>query len=661
MIYRTSLFLSLFLITLSGKEIESFPSFQGFEGVVNTPNSEVLHDGEFQFLYTNQVDNFFPSSSLDFRNNKKQKNHFLNIGFLPNLDFSLRYSYGINQVTSRVYLKDRIINFKYQIPFIPNDIAQVAFGMQDIAGGAPHLTSKYIVTSKIFNNIRTNIGYAKGENNGAFNSPLNGIFGSVEYQPFSWLHMAGEYDSKECNGVLKSHYSKVILNKKINLGVMAKSSLNYNDFYLGLYSNISFKDDTIITLPLDKNTKMIPSSIEELREFGFSNISYKIEDDTIFFDYENTLYVYSDMDALGMVLGTLATSHKGSTLVVSIKKSNIIQYTIHVKSKAYEKFLKTGKYKENLLKFIKKQNKNNYYKEHSDRFKPTITLQPNFIVVDGSEYGHIDYTLAMQTELSIRLAKGTIFSTRYNIPLSITNNFKDHGIFDYRNRNKTTSNFDQVLLSQFFQLDLPYRWMNLIQLGQFDKELTGASFESGISDLSGKHAFLLKLSFLEDKLYSQMDLYLDKNREERLFSYRYYLDNLNSNIKITAGEFLYGDRGINIGFKRYFSDMSLQLDIAQTTHSFKGNHNVGKLTLSIPFGSNTRLKTNYLDLQGNYLVYQRRKTLVSAGKISLAQPHHLKEVDNHFTLEKYYLDDDKFHPIYMKQNYQRLRNIFFNN
>jgi hypothetical protein len=246
--------------------------------------------------------------------------------------------------------------------------------------------------------------------------------------------------------------------------------------------------------------------------------------------------------------------------------------------------------------------------------------------------------------------------------LSITENFDEHGIFDYRNRNKISSGFDQILLSQFFQIDLPYRWMNLIQIGQFDSELIGTSLESTISDLSGKHSFLLKLSFLEDKIYDQMDLYLNENRNEQLFSYRYYLDIFNSNIKITAGEFLYGDRGVSIGFKHYFSDVSLQFDIAQTTHNFKGENKVGKLTLSIPLGSNKRLKSKYLDFKGDYITYNRRKTLVSKNNPNnISQPHHLKEINNNFTLEKYYLDNDRFHPTYIKKNYNRLRNIFLKN
>jgi len=407
---------------------------------------------------------------------------------------------------------------------------------------------------------------------------------------------------------------------------LKKSSLEYNDIYWGFYGNVLFKD---IDTSSSSLIKTAPISIEELKNYGFSNISYRVENNILFFSYENTLYTYNDIDALGIVLGTLVKIDKASTIIIDIKKSNIVQYRVKVNTKEYKEFLKTGIHQDGLLSFIDTKDNSTFY--HSDQFKPTLTIQPDFILVDGSEYGHMDYTLAMQTELSMRLAKGTLFSARYNLPLSISDNFKQHGIFDYRNREKTTASFDQILLSQFFQMDLPYRWINLIQVGKFDNELLGASLESEISDLSGRHSLLLKISSLEDKIYNYMDLYLDKNREERLLSYRYYSDMLNSNIKITAGDFLYGDRGIDISLKRYFSDTILNLEVAHTTHKFKGTHNVGKLTLSIPFGGNKSFKTDYIDIKGNYLNYERRKTLVvSKNQLNVSQPHHLKEINNNF-------------------------------
>ncbi len=638
--------------TLFAQQIDVLPSFQGFKGAVNTPNATVYKEGEFEFLYSNQIDNLSSSNSIDFREHTNQNNYFINMGMLPNLDLSFRYANGNDKLTNKDFLEDRVLSFKYQLPFIPKDLFQIALGMQDVGGGASHINSTYGVLSKDFNSIRTSVGYAQGDNKDS----LNGTFGSIEYQAFPWLNLAGEYDSHDWSAAVKTAYLAHIGKQKINLGLMAKSSLDYNDLYFGLYANFPFNDKA---QHLKIDTKSIPSSIAELKNYGFSNISYSLKDDTLYFEYENTLYTYSDIDALGMVLGSLVMSDKASTIVVTTKKSNIEQLTTKVNTKEYKEFLSTGKYQENLLQFTAQSILNKNESTYSDRFKPTLTLKPAFVLVDGSEYASFDYTLAMQAELSMRLAKGTILSTRYNIPLTVSDNFEDGRVFDYRNRNKTTAEIDQVLLSQYFQIDLPYRWISLVQVGQFDRKLTGGSFESSVSSLNGKHTLTAKATQLKDDMYLNLDRYgADEYREERLLSYQYYIEPLNANVKLTAGEFLYGDEGAMFSLERYFSDTAVRFDISQTEHEIKGDHTVGRLTLSIPFGSSKKVKTKYLDIQGDYLTYNRRKTIVSKGEPSYAQPHHLKEVENSFTLEKYYLNNSRFHPAYIKTNYNRLRNVF---
>ena len=638
-------------IFLYGNDLTSFPSFQGARGVINTPNSEVMEEGKFEFLYTNQVETLTDSASSEFRDNKTQKNFFLNMGVLPNLEATLQYAYGFDDVTKKVYLSNRIANAKYKIPFIPKDWFSMAVGMQDLGGGNPYIGNKYAVVSKNFNKVRASVGYAKGDRAGS----IDGAFANIEYQPLSWLQFAGEYDTKEWNGAIKSEIPIEIGEQRLNLGLMAKSSLDYKDVYFGTYINMPFNNKN---RPLKKTLKNLPEKSKSIKSLHLSNISSSMEGDTLYFEYENTLYVYSDIDALSMVLGTLSTSTKAKEIVVTTKKANIAQYSIHVNREEYRKFLKTGKFRTNLLTFTKKRSyQNDLNGDYSDRFKPLLTLQPNFVLIDGSEYSDVvDYTLALQAELSMRLAKGTIVSARYNVPLTMSYNFEENQIFDYRNRNKTKAELDQLLFTQFIKVDTTYPWVTSVQVGKFDKQLNGVSLESGISDSSGVHHLLFQATKLKDTI--ELDRYTDSSREEKLLSYRYYIKALNSNVKVTGGEFLYGDKGVNLSFERYFSDTSLRFDLSKTKHSTKGTNTLAKVSLSIPFGTQKRIKTPYLDIEGGTLDYVKRKNLVNVGEASFALPHHIKTVNNNFTLEKYYLNNDRFHPAYIKENYNRLRNTF---
>ena len=646
-------FLISILLSIHSNANEALPSFQGFQGVVNTPNAEVLSEGEFGFLYNNQVENFDSSTDNNFRDNRNQKNYFLNMGIFPNFDLNLRYAIGEHSETKVRHLSDRIISFKYQLPFFSKEIANIAVGMQDIGGGSRHMTSSYLVASKTFQNFRTTVGYAKGDEIAS----LNSFFGSVEYQPLSWLQLSSEYDTKEWNMALKSFYPTHIGKQKIILGAMAKSSLQYNEPYVGIFAQMPLYDKNKIK---PKNIKKLPiSKLKELKELGLNNLTQNIQDNTIYISYENTLYSQNDIDALGMVLGIVATSNIASQIVVTMKKSNINYQSIATNTKEYQSFLKTGNYRSGLLRFFS-DTPNNSSIQNSNQFRPLISLQPTLAVVDGSEYGEMDYSLALQAEASMRLAKGTIVSTRLNIPLTETDNFKRDRVFDYRERNRGNNlEIDQILLSQYLQPETSFPWINLLQVGQFEKGLDGLSYESAISDNSGKHQLMLKIANLDDTLYREIDWYNDTNkREERLLSYRYYWDTINSNIKLTAGQFLYGDKGINFTLKRYFSDLTLNLDLGKTEHPVQGTNTIGKFSLSIPLGTNKRIKTDFADIKFGDLSYQKNKNIVSNGEISYAKPFHTEEISNSFSLENYYLDKGRFQPSYIKKNVNRLRGVF---
>lgn len=642
-----------FNIYSNANDIKDLPSFQGFQGAINTPNSEVLPEGEFEFLYNNQTDNFNSSLNNNFRDDKNQKNYFLNMGIFPNFDLNLRYAIGKDEKTKIRYLSDRIINFKYQLPFISDNFAKIAIGMQDIGGGNRHMTSSYLVTSKEFQNFRTTVGYAKGDEIAS----LNGFFGSVEYQPLSWLQLSSEYDTKEWNMALKSSFATFIGKQKIILGAMAKSSFQYNDPYIGIFAQMPLYDKNKIKI--EKVKKLPVSKLKDLKELGVSNLTHHIEDNTIYISYENTLYSKNDIDALGVVLGIVATSNVASQIVVTIKKSNINYQTIATNTKEYQSFLKTGNYHAGLLRFSNNTTNNNSM-QNSDQFRPLLSFQPSLTVVDGSEYGEMDYSLALQAEASMRIAKGMIVSTRIDIPVTQTDNLKKNSVFDYRERNRGDKvEIDQIVLSQYLQTKTYFPWIHLLQVGQFDKGLEGFSYESAISTTNGKHQLMVKVANMDDSLYKDIDWYNNSNkREERLLSYRYYWNSFNSNIKLTAGQFLYGDKGVNVTLKRYFSDLTLKLDLGKTKHPLHGTNSVGKFTLSIPLGTDKRIKTAFTDIKFGDLNYQKNKNIVSNGEISYAKPFHTKEVSNSFSLENYYLDKGRLQPSYIKENVNRLRGAF---
>lgn len=175
---------------------------QAYTGVFNTPNAAVVDYGDFAFSYSDNYfdrDGFVEATDLKF-----------GVGVLPNLEVVGRL--GTKEWSSNCYsesgcggFRDLSGSFKYKIPFIPENWFELAVGGQDIGGSAVYSEAYYISASKEldlsqFGSVRSSVGYAKSDN--AFDY-MNGVFGSVEYQPVDFLQVAAEYDANAVNAGLK--------------------------------------------------------------------------------------------------------------------------------------------------------------------------------------------------------------------------------------------------------------------------------------------------------------------------------------------------------------------------------------------------------------------------------------------------------------------------
>ena len=395
------------------------PSMYGFLGVANTPNAFTLKEGQIEFLYNNQAINLYPKTKPNIRNNTTAENYNLSIGLLPNLDMSLQYSYAYkNNSNSLGYLSDRSLSFKYQLPFFRN-IVNIAIGGQDIGGGAQHLKSIYAVASKKIKNSYLSIGYAHGFNEGS----LNGIFANFAYAPFSWLEVGGEYDTKEYNWVVKTHYKTHFYDTPLTVGAIYKNSFTYHKSYFATYVSLDF------------NSKLhkLKDNIEAKVYKKFANYSLKEDNNIIYYSFENNLFSNSDTYAMKEAIASLAKDFPNKQwIVVSLKKADLEILSLKVEPKKYLDFLNNGGKNPIVLA--------DSFKSHSinnrDILKANIQFTPTINLVDGSEYGNLDYAFALNTTFYTHFAKGLIGALNLYTPLKVTENFKNRNVFAYRNRNK---------------------------------------------------------------------------------------------------------------------------------------------------------------------------------------------------------------------------------
>ena len=623
-------FISFFCLSLVAIAADfNSPSFYGFLGVVNTPNAFVLKEGELQYLYNNQVINLRPKSDPNLRDNSKAQNYNLTFAFLPNLDISLQYSYAYKKGHANDgYLSDRSLSFKYQLPFLQN-IVKIAVGGQDIAGGAQHIKSFYIVATKEFKNFYASLGYAKGKNEGS----LDGFFANAAFKPFNWLELGAEYDGREYNWVAKGLFKTNILDIPTKIGLMYKNSFSYKKGYFASYVQFDFKHKAKF-------------NIKPFIYKRFANHFLKEEQDKIYYSFENNLFSNNDAYAIKQVFAALSKRYLDKkAIIVTLKKANLPLLSLQVNPKKYLNFLQKGGKNPIEITSIYNEEKS----EKSDLFKAYIKFTPSLILVDGSEYGSLDKVFALNSTIYSRFGQGLVGAVNFYLPLKVTYNFKKGHVFGYRNRNKDKALIDLALLNKYFIYHgKKFDFLNSFQAGLFDYKLSGVAWQSAIVSKDYKHMLEIKLAYLKDDLYDIMYKYDNsKYRKEALLRYSYYIGKFSSEISFTAGKFLYGDKGVDVGFKRYFGDFTIKVDFAYTKHPLRGTNKLGRLQIVIPLGKSNK-DFRYANVSLGSFTYERKKTLVTQGHTSYAQPLHLKEVNNDFTLENYLLNQKRINIDYIK-------------
>jgi len=326
---------------LLAEQLPSSLSMQGYTGLINTPNAQVMHEGDIAFTFNNQFDNHLRDYDYT-RKRTDAEDYVFGVGLLPNLEIQGRLK------EQPGYTRDLSANIKYQIPQFHEYLPNIAIGIQDLGSAASSYENYYIVADKSYSFLRASIGYGYS-NSDKKTARMDGVFGGLEARVAPWVSVLGEYDGKESHAGVRLNMPKewseyVRLNATIasNLSddgevsfmINAVIPLKRETKYLPnstLDSPIA-KKSTKINLPSKKSTNtnvdksiLIQRLADDLSYDGLENISISTTDDTIYIGYENTVYIHNEIDAIGSVLQkAIALSSYYKTFVLQPKKSNVI-------------------------------------------------------------------------------------------------------------------------------------------------------------------------------------------------------------------------------------------------------------------------------------------------------------------------------------------------
>lgn len=571
----------------------SSTSYQGYSGLINTPNSNVLSTGEVLFGVNNSFNNHLRYYNYDAKVDKSS-NYFLGIGFLENFEVFLR-------LTENSYVDDRFIairdlsaNFKYRLPIKYKYLPNIAIGWQDMGGANSFFGNKYFVLDKEFYNFFSlSLGYGKSSTDR--DKRMDGIFGGAVISPLSWLSLIYEYDTKEhhIGAEVKKDFNEWNIGVKVAQNITQKKGEN-NFFGVTLsYKPNRIKkrihlDEYIPNIQTSKESKKY--SLNELEnilvKIGFENIEIGKKGNEIFIAIENSVFLRNDLDALDTLFEILSNGIKNyNRYTISIKKSNID--TIILKGDI--SLLKNYSKSPNLIdkKSIKSLNRVNRKdfqiitkNRQNNYFIPRLSFSPVLKTYYGTEVGVFDYALGVRANLYATLYKGAILNISGIVPLNNSENFNKGKAFYSSYKERLDTHIDEVMFHQAFYLN---SILNLASVGIFRKDYYGGMFESGYS--YGKHRFSFKAGYFD----SQTEI----GSQIAIASYRKYWEDLNLFTEVQTGRYWANDTGTTLSLKRYFNNIGVSLYYKKGEEgSFAG------LSLSIPLTQRKASRSKYLQVQG---------------------------------------------------------------
>jgi|GEM_PF-1139652 len=570
------------------------PSFQGYTGLINTPNAQVLDEGSLSFTFNNQFDYHLSDYDYDI-DTDTPKDFVFGIGLFQNLEIQGRLK------DQPGYVRDLSPNIKFRLPLPSSNpwLPDIAVGAQDFAGEANHYENYYAVLDKSFTMplgkwhpaVRGSVGYGYSRSN---HERMDGLFGGVEISLAEWFSIMGDYDGEETfvGGLLHIPQSTL---KIASIDLLLSSNLS-NNGESSVLINLTFplmskrsdkaidKSDTVLpsrhlestespskVTPIHPNT---PSSVSTkatiptldaladiLTDQGLQNIDIGRNNDTIFIAYENIAYLHNELDALSVVLReTSRLSDTYRHIIIQIKKSAIPVFTFQSSLEAADNYFKnpspgTKRALAHTIKevphTIRRQMEIVQKNTASLRFLPHLVISPELTTFLGTDLGVLDYQLLLAATGYLNLYDGVDLTVRAVAKVSESDNMNKESWFGYA---YSDGGLSSAMAHYSYGFDMG---VNTLSAGLYDYDYVGVTDQALFKN--GNHTFGLKGGYYAST---------DDDKDDRTFlllSYTYNYAPLDIYATVQGGQYWEQDTGFDVELKRFFGDIAVFFKYLQTS------------------------------------------------------------------------------------------------
>ena len=658
------------------------PSKQSFTGLHFTPNAHIQETGRLGVDFSEGLPFQYDIADIDSLT--------FSIGLLDGLEAQGRivtedyHSNGF-EVGS---VRDLSASFKYQIPNFYNiEQLNFALGVQDLGGALNYFNTNYVVADYTFNTIpiRASVGI------GQSTIPLgimDGPFGGIEYQPFNFVQLVGEFDAVEFNSAIKLFTPEELLPYDMT------ASLSYQ-----IYSGHETDEQTIwnaaLSVPLItdytrareyarsnvslmeklslEQSKAVNASISTLvsalRNEGFVNIQVGTLNQSVVVALENRRYNHNQMDGLGVAMGIIS-SHFGSNsaqemglssdrveLMLLANQKPVV--SVQTDATCYQSFVNgsaacddiqfSTKNLSDKLELVEWKTE----RVNSGTLDSQLVLSPMVRHGVATEYGVYDYSFAMSSSLYTFLWSGAAVDIRHILPFAESDDFEEGGYFEdsaYENE------IDRAMVHQFFRL--PYVDVaNQVSLGLVKTDYVGARSESAWFSPSGAHALGLEMSYFQHMDEKDKNGYANPERQTFLTRYTFSMPEWDWQFNATAGEFWKGDVGAKFTTSHWFEDIEVSASYQVTKFNDTDEEQFVTVAVKLPLTPWRDMSPSLLQVRGNEAYDFNVTTRVGndANYLSTGQGDELV-MDN--SMLRRYFNRGRYGSDYFEQNKIRMRNAY---
>jgi hypothetical protein len=246
----------------------------------------------------------------------------------------------------------------------------------------------------------------------------------------------------------------------------------------------------------------------------------------------------------------------------------------------------------------------------------------------GTEVGALDYSLGANVALRLPLWAGASVDVSRDVPVASSTAYRSAGVFETQ---RVRSRTNRLALTQTMRLPLErwlapgddakaMRWGLTAVTGQASVGRVGNGFDGIDGQIrwepgEGRHRVSADAGWFRNSNFDPtVSILGPRNARPLLASYRYNVTATRTYLEATGGQFLYNDRGFQLGLRQWFSDVAVSAYYRRTTFQGAPARQFVGIEFSIPIGPRRDVAVGSHLLVGGTRFSHAIETLVRGGK-----------------------------------------------